>query len=336
MSDKAIKRMECTIFYSWLSDVTTKINQRTNRSFIQTALKNAATIIAKDDSIEVVPRIDEATKGIAGAVDIAGMIFSKIKQADIFVGDVSIINDGSKFRRTPNPNVLIEYGYAKLALPFHQHILIFNDASGNIRDIPFDLQGIKLIQYHLSANQSNEERLSQRKNLEQRLAGEIRSILENTRLRKSNIPELRLKLIENSEYNDEIIFIQKVASESYSFGLSLQNITEGSMPADKIAIRVEFYWQGNDLQYAPHFTTHIINNTGRGWQEQEAWIRSDKPALWIYHGDNDSCAFGYPRDWRGFSVRLKEKVDGRFQIHYQISSVLPHTNNSGMLQLIMR
>src|SRR3990167_5443512 len=100
--------MRKVVFYSWQSDLP----NATNIGFIQLALENAAAAIASDDTVAVEPVVDRDTQGVAGAPDIASTIFAKITAADIFVADVSIINRPKKGRPTPNPNVLIELGYA--------------------------------------------------------------------------------------------------------------------------------------------------------------------------------------------------------------------------------
>ena len=96
------------VFYSWQSDLPNK----TNRSFIEDALEKAAKAIRDDDSIQVEPVIDRDTVGVAGSPEISKTIFSKIDQAKVFVCDISIINSGADARLAPNPNVLIEPGYA--------------------------------------------------------------------------------------------------------------------------------------------------------------------------------------------------------------------------------
>jgi hypothetical protein len=321
--------MNCTIFYSWQSD----LESRCNRSFIQNALERAAKIIRKDESILVEPRIDEGTKGIAGAPAIADIIFSKIAQADIFACDVSIINRGSKFRKTPNPNVLIEVGYAKRALPYDQHILIFNTASGNIKDIPFDLQGTRLVQYRLVGNESEQGKAAIRKELESRLVGEIRAILENIQLKRSTIPELCLKLIGDKGYSDQIVLNQQRIG--YTYGVSLQNITKGSIPAENIDINIECHWRGNNLTFAPAFFTFDSRRMYDEWSERRQELTSDQPAVLVYHGNQDRCAYGHPHDWHEFSLMLKERVDGYFLLRYHISSTSPITNSEGELRIVM-
>src|SRR5438874_12383969 len=96
------------VFYSWQSDLP----NRTNRGFIANALQEAARDVSKDDDVLIEVRVDSDTAGVSGAPDIAQTIFEKIEASDVFVADVSIINPTVDGKRTPNPNVLIELGFA--------------------------------------------------------------------------------------------------------------------------------------------------------------------------------------------------------------------------------
>src|SRR4051812_1324417 len=100
--------MRRRIFYSWQSDLPAN----RNRNLIEESLERAAKAIRKDENETIDPVIDRDTEGIDGAPAIADSIFAKIALADVFVADVSLINVGSTGRLTPNPNVLIELGYA--------------------------------------------------------------------------------------------------------------------------------------------------------------------------------------------------------------------------------
>lgn len=136
-----------TIFYSWQTDS----ENSTNRGFIEQALNQAVKAIRSDNFIHVEPVVDRDTLGLSGSPDIATTIFSKIDKADIFLCDVSIINTASGSRPTPNPNVLVELGYALKALGSSQIIMIFNMASGKPEELPFDLRGKRLISYHVTS-----------------------------------------------------------------------------------------------------------------------------------------------------------------------------------------
>lgn len=126
-----------TVFYSWQSDLPESMH----RSLIETAVERAVKVIRSDGSLTVDPRVDQGTQGVPGAPDIAHTIFEKIGAAEAFVTDVSIINPGVPGRPTPNPNVLIELGYALHALKKENVVLVMNTASGAVESLPFDLRG---------------------------------------------------------------------------------------------------------------------------------------------------------------------------------------------------
>jgi hypothetical protein len=164
--------MNCKIFYSWQSDLP----NATNRGFIEKALEDAAKSIRNDDSIEVEPVVDRDTKDVPGAPDIAHTIFGKIEQAQVFVCDISIINQNTPSRLTPNPNVLIELGYAIKALGWENIIMVINSAFGKPEELPFDLRMRRVITYCMP--KESEDRGTQRKQLQAKLEAGLRTILE--------------------------------------------------------------------------------------------------------------------------------------------------------------
>src|SRR5271168_81681 len=118
--------MPHVVFYTWQSDLP----NATNRSFILKALENVAHAITIDDTVDVEPVIDRDTQGVPGAPDISKTIFQKIAAADVLVADVSIVGVIEGGRPTPNPNVLIELGYALHALGDERVVLVLNLAFG--------------------------------------------------------------------------------------------------------------------------------------------------------------------------------------------------------------
>ncbi len=138
--------MDVTVFYSWQSDLPNS----TNRSFVELALQAAIDEIAAqnhENKIELVPVLDRDTSGVPGSPEIASTIFSKIDRAGVFVADVSRINPGSSSRPTPNPNVLIELGYAIRTLGIDRVILVANLAYGTVEDLPFDIRPRRVMTY---------------------------------------------------------------------------------------------------------------------------------------------------------------------------------------------
>src|SRR2546423_856115 len=163
------------VFYSWQSDLPSK----TNWGFIQEALERAIKAIHKDDEIEIKPVIDRDTQGVAGSPDISKTIFSKIRQADIFVGDVSIIGSvpigNNAFRAMPNPNVLVELGYALGVLGEDRIVMVANQAFGKLESLPFDLRPRRVHGYYMPVE---DEPASARKVLQDKLTIALTEILK--------------------------------------------------------------------------------------------------------------------------------------------------------------
>jgi hypothetical protein len=162
--------MKRTIFYVWQSDF-----QPINRNFIQRALEDAAKAIKTDDTLDIEPVIDRDTAGLPGSPEIAKAIFEKIAAADVVVADVSIINAKFGGRPTPNPNVLIELGYAFNAIGHERVILVFNTAFGKVEDLPFDLRPRRVTPYHML--EDVQDRSVERKRLQKVLEEALRVVL---------------------------------------------------------------------------------------------------------------------------------------------------------------
>lgn len=161
----------CKVFYSWQSDLP----NATNRGFIQKALEDAAKSIRDDQTIQVEPVVDRDTAGVAGSPDIAQTILQKIDQAQVFVCDVSIVNAGNDGRLTPNPNVLIELGYAVNQLGIGRILMVMNTAFGEPEQLPFDLRMKRVVTYNMP--REAEERAPERRKLQAILDEGLRAIL---------------------------------------------------------------------------------------------------------------------------------------------------------------
>ena len=147
--------MKCTIFYSWQSDLPNK----DNRSFIENCIEKA---IKKDKlgfEAGLTIAVDRDTKKTVGTPDIAGTIFDKIAKTDIFICDISIINGNAKGRKCPNPNVLLELGYAVRTLGWDRIICFYNLKYGDIKSVPFDLSHRRIFCYN-SDNENEKEEVS--------------------------------------------------------------------------------------------------------------------------------------------------------------------------------
>lgn len=65
---------------------------------------------------------DEATTGTTGSPNIVTTLFSKIDNCDLFIADLSLCftEDRQNEKKSPNPNVLLELGYAVKTLGWGQ------------------------------------------------------------------------------------------------------------------------------------------------------------------------------------------------------------------------
>lgn len=198
--------MQRIVFYSWQSDLP----NASNRGLIQNALEAAAAAIAADDTVQIEPVVDRDTQGVPGAPDIASTIFAKITGADIVVADVSIVGRPEDGRPTPNPNVLIELGYALKALGHERVILVFNEAFGNIQELPFDLRMRRLVVYNMPAEVR--ERASGRRELQRKLDVAIRAGLGHVRPVSVGAPAVpAVSAIENGQPNRILVVRRNLA-----------------------------------------------------------------------------------------------------------------------------
>lgn len=134
-----------TVFYSWQSD----IRAAANRSLIEAALESAIEDIQDPQGKPIInPAIDRDTAGVPGSPDISSTILEKIDNSSVLVADITLVDNGLLGRRFPNPNVLIEVGYAIKSLGFSRILLIQNTFNGSIEDLPFDLRGKRIMTYN--------------------------------------------------------------------------------------------------------------------------------------------------------------------------------------------
>jgi len=223
--------MKRTVFYSWQSDLDASLT----RDFIEESLKTAVQKIARDEEFMVDPALDRDTAKVGGSPDIAEAICRKIATADVFVADVSIINPQSsrsfislfsRQRPTPNPNVLIELGFAVARLGWDRILLVQNTAFGSPEVLPFDVRGRRIVPYKL-------DQKSDRTRVETGLSEQLESAL---RLVMGDFvgpfpkPWRRQRwwgtweIPDDSPGRDGKLFISEVGSSSFLFHLRVSSV----------------------------------------------------------------------------------------------------------------
>ena len=147
------------IFYSWQSDLP----GNKTRNFIRECIDDAISYAQESEAIDAVR--DEATKDTTGSPDIVTTLFSKIDECDLFIADISlcftgdnpIMKDGVETRkRSPNPNVIAELGYAVKTLSWNRVICLCNTDFGD--DFPFDIEHNRRTPFSLNGKNKSDVR----------------------------------------------------------------------------------------------------------------------------------------------------------------------------------
>lgn len=207
MSDSQI-----TIFYSWQSDLPGS----ETRNIIQDSIKDAVRLLRDTVDIEA----DRDTKGEFGSPDIAQTIFSKIDDCNIFVADVSAVcryeatdKDGNKkVKYMPNPNVMLELGYATHVVGWDNVICVLNADYGAPEDMPFDIASRRLTPFSLKDGKSKGEIKRYIKGV---IQDTVKNILENGKRVKTGFSDLRLGCYDDGSISNMLHPIE--VSNSVSF-----------------------------------------------------------------------------------------------------------------------
>lgn len=141
---RTIKIMKVNIFYSWQSDLP----NAKNRNLIEGCLKKAIKILSNEINEVSEFSIESDSRNDIGTPDLVESIFEKIEMCDILVADISIINAESNCRPTPNPNVLLEVGFAAKAISWSNILCVYNGEYGKVELLPFDIRTRKPIIYN--------------------------------------------------------------------------------------------------------------------------------------------------------------------------------------------
>lgn len=144
--------MDYIIFYSWQMDT------KDDKAFIREALDQAVEKLRSEPGISDFPIVDTDLKKMGGIPDVATTMFQKIKKSAVFVGDLTLVggypsHSANGVKKTANPNVLIEMGYAAGTLGWDRIICVMNEATvyGAAADLPVDIRSRRWpIRYELN------------------------------------------------------------------------------------------------------------------------------------------------------------------------------------------
>lgn len=178
------------IFYSWQSDT----ENRVGRGLIQWALDRAIRSINADADVDPADRelqADRDSINVPGMPPLADTIFGKVDRAVAFLSDLTHVATRATGERSPNPNVLLEHGYALKARGWRSLIGVMNTAMGHPDEhpLPFDLRHYRRpILYHCPPEAGDEERQAARAGLQRALEEALRGILADEVLRAARVP----------------------------------------------------------------------------------------------------------------------------------------------------
>ncbi len=301
---------DVVIFYSWQTDSP----DRTNRRAIRDALRAASSKLEESFSASSLRLIvDEATRDDPGSPNIPQRIIEKIELSDIFVCDVTTINVAATNlqRKTPNPNVVFELGYAVARLGWPRIVMLFNEAFGSVSDLPFDIDRQRVSRYKFEESaQPNKEAKNA---LETLVTGALKLLLDKNppkaahalnpdqERRRRDVINLRW-LFENVHWptleehlgeapkfvGDNVLHFQEMFHSifrSKSFHLYDQDLF-------KKILRVDELWE-RSLAFYPHYVPQMGARRSvftprlpvwtkvqeRDWNAMEAILRELEPAL---------------------------------------------------------
>ena len=222
--NKNIRKPECLLFLSWQSD------RKDCRNFVYSIVKKLPSRVSDLVTITV----DRDTVNVPGSPDIGDTIFEKIDRCDLFLADITLINDSdSGYRRTPNPNVMIELGYAIKTLGWERILLIQCEDYGDIEEIPFDINHRRICNFSLGINEDNKEERSHKKqesrnNVIERVAETVKLLLEENKLfggNKGKSPRFEIKLLSCDGIMQNIVFKVKNISSVMASELKVHDVT---------------------------------------------------------------------------------------------------------------
>ena len=175
-----------TIFYSWQSDAPNSVNRNFVRQALEAAAKNLSGSAGAD--VEDAVRLDQDTQGVAGSPAIVDTILAKIAACDVFVPDVTFM-PASGERRTPNPNVMIEYGYALKTPGAEKIVAVMNTHFGDPTGLPFDMRHRRFpLTYDLAPDADSETRSRVRERLAADFSSAIVVVLDERSLPAAEQP----------------------------------------------------------------------------------------------------------------------------------------------------
>lgn len=310
------------IFYSWQSDLP----QNKTKLFIRECIDEAITLALDSEAIEAVR--DEATLGTTGSPDIVDTLFSKIDECDLFIADVTLCftEDEEKVKRSPNPNVMLELGYAVKTLGWNRIICLCNTDFGE--KFPFDFDHNRRTSYSFKASSRMREknRISKiifenisvlRNELPRARAGEATHILGSYDFKQKKVTTILDPLkIEEQEgfilHNLELIETSKKLVEKIKT-MIVKDEMDHSINVFKADIVQKTVVSLKEAEVSRDYDKEEIKNS------IQKWLNCDVDDSFFYCGDlkKREQYFGSGEELVG-TTEQKEKYSGLLELSYYL------------------
>lgn len=220
------------VFYSWQSE------DNKSRKALDLALESSKETL-KQKGIDL--EIDHSTLGESGTPSIDQTILRKIDACDIFLADITPVckynqtlgNGVQVTKEVPNPNVLLEMGYAMSALGVGYVIATAHQGKWIPRDLPFDINHREI--YCFTTSDCD---------LTTRILDVIDYIKKNGRHRHLDkpylvhllqkwfekiVPRRREKIIQDTVYEESTVFFRRRMASAFP---GVRGLVEFTKPRD--------------------------------------------------------------------------------------------------------
>jgi hypothetical protein len=180
--------MRSTIFFSWQSDRPSGEGRNFIEECLQAALKNLSYDVEFQGAVRGGVEVESDVKNTPGTPRIFQTILNKIQRATLFVPDFTFVATRANGDPTPNPNVLIEYGYALKCIGENRIVSVMNSAYGapSRETMPFDLiEHQHPITYSLAENADEAARKSEGDRLTKAFESALKIFFESDEYRNT-------------------------------------------------------------------------------------------------------------------------------------------------------
>jgi hypothetical protein len=319
------------VFWSWQSDRPAKYC----RNVIQDALRRAITALSDELELDPSegPELDHDTKNEAGMAAIADTIFRKIKEASAFVGDITSAGRSDGGRELPNPNVLIELGWAWANLSHENIILVANKAYGpkNHEQLPFDVRHRRAAILYLLSKDADDTKIEQVTiELSEQLREALRKSLADWLTAKANDPGPSGKL---SRPGDPSVWFEadtRLCHQSFFGGGDLRNVRPAEGPRIYVRIVPERFRNAIPAARAVHKWSELDRTSGLyplgPWTNCDGGLNGDGALRYALVKDSDPIDTWTATQWFRETGELwtfdtERLSDGTFSVGVLITDV---------------